>query len=214
MNRSIRQSYRYTATLYMTQHQDEVLVQGLIGKDRNAIEQLIKHHRGWMLTLAKRMLNDAALAEDCVQESLISAINKINSYEGRSAFHSWLKRIVINHCLMKLRQQKRRNEVNIDDLMPLFDQNECRLEPHWSEIKTPEAVLLEHQSIKQILSSIEHLPSDYRVVLLLRDIEEFSTKEAAKMLDCTESTVKIRLHRARCALKKLLEPTMCGEGKS
>jgi RNA polymerase sigma-70 factor (ECF subfamily) len=115
---------------------------------------------------------------------------------------------------MKLRQQNRRNEVNIDDLMPLFDQNECRREPHWSEIKTPEIILREFQNTQQVLNCIEQLPSDYRVVLLLRDIEELNTKEVAKMLDCTESTVKVRLHRARCALKKLLEPMMCQEGKS
>lgn len=198
----------------MTRYQNEALVQGLIERDCQAIEQLMKHHQGWMQALAKRMLSDEALAEDCVQESLISAINKIQSYEGPSTFNSWLKRIVINNCLMKLRQQNRRNEVNIDDLMPLFDQNECRLEPHWSEIKTPEVILREYQNTEQVLNCIEQLPSVYRVVLLLRDIEELNTREVAKMLDCTEGTVKVRLHRARCALKKLLEPMMCQEGKS
>ena len=203
-----------TAIPYMTRYHNEALVQGLVERDSHAIEQLIKHHRGWMQALAKRMLSDEALAEDCVQESLIAAINKIQSYEGPSTFNSWLKRIVINNCLMKLRQQNRRNEVNIDDLMPLFDQNECRLEPHWSEIKTPEVILREFQNTQQVLNCIEQLPSDYRVVLLLRDIEELNTRDVAKMLDCTESTVKVRLHRARCALKKLLEPMMCQEGKS
>ena len=161
-----------------------------------------------MQALAKRILNGDTLAEDCVQESFISVMQKVTSFEGRSSFKAWLKRIVINNCLMKLRQQQRRSEINVDDLMPQFDNNDCRLDPHWQAVKTPETILQDCQNSEQILSHINQLPDDYRVVLLLRDFEELSTKEVAEILECTEGTVKVRLHRARCALKKMLEPIL------
>lgn len=160
-----------------------------------------------MQLLAKCILNNDALAEDCVQESFISAMQKVASLQEPSALKAWLKRIVINNCLMKLRHQKRRNEINVDDFMPMFDHNNFRVEPHWSSIKTPEVVLQDHQSSEQILNYINQLPNDYRVVLLLRDMEEFSTKEVAKVLGCSEGNVKVRLHRAR-ALKKMLVPIL------
>jgi len=188
--------------------EENTLVSGLIEGESAATEQLIRIHQNWMQALAKRMLNDDALAEDCVQESFISATQKAASFQGHSSLKAWLKRIVINNCLMKLRHQKRRNEIKVDDLMPLFDHNDYRLEPHWHAIKTPEAVLQDHQNSEQILEHINQLPDDYRVVLLLRDIEELSTKEAAKALECSEGTVKVRLHRARSALKKMLEPIL------
>jgi len=166
-----------------------------------------------MQALAKRILNDDPLAEDCVQESFISVMQKIASFQGRSSFKAWLKRIVINNCLMKLRQQQRRSEINVDDLMPEFDNNDCRLDPHSQTIKTPETVLQDHQSSEQVINHINQLPDDYRVILLLRDIEELSAKEVAEILECSEGTVKVRLHRARCALKKMLEPILFEENK-
>jgi RNA polymerase sigma-70 factor (ECF subfamily) len=193
--------------------EESKLVSGLIEGKRAAAEQLIRTHQQWMQALAKCILNDDALAEDCVQESFISAIQKVASFQGRSSFKAWLKRIVINNCLMKLRHQKRRNEINVDDFMPVFDDNDFRIEPNWSSIKTPEAVLQDHQNSEQILKHINQLPDDYRVVLLLRDIEELSTKEAASALNCSEGIVKVRLHRARSALKKMLEPIMSEAGE-
>jgi len=193
---------------------ESTLVSGLIESDRAAVAQLIQTHQGWMKALAERMLNDGALAEDCVQESFISAMQKVASFQGRSSFKTWLKRIVINNCLMKLRQQKHRNEINVDDLMPQFDHNDCRLELQWPAIKTPDTVLQENQNAEQILNYISQLPYDYRVVLLLRDIQELNTKEVARILECGEGTVKVRLHRARCALKKMLEPILFEEKDS
>ena len=192
--------------------EESKLVPGLIEGERAATEQLIRIHQNWMQALATRILNDDALAEDCVQESFISVIQKISSFQGRSSFKAWLKRIVINNCLMKLRDQKRRSEINVDDLMPQFDHNDFRLDPNWQTIKTPECVLQDHQNSEQIFNYINQLPDDFRVILLLRDIEELSTKETAIALECSEGTVKVRLHRARCALKKMLEPILY-EGK-
>ena len=187
------------------------LVDGIAAGDERAITQLVRDNGGWMRVVAERLLRDPVLAEDCVQEALINAIQKIDTFAGRASLRTWLHRIVVNAALMKLRTRRRLNEGSIDDLMPAFDANACRIEAPWQEIETPERILERAQSSDLVPRAIERLPDVYRIVLMLRDIEELSTRETAELLDCTENAVKVRLHRARSALKKLLEPLLRGE---
>ena len=196
-----------------TYDKDESLISGLFAGENEAFYDLVKIHKGWMEQLAKRILFDSHLAEDCVQESFINVVQKIHLFEQRSSLKAWLRKIVVNNCLMKLRQNKNRKEHNIDDLMPEFDRNECRLEPQWDHLKTPEELLSRQDNVNMILDNIHLLPEDYKVTLILRDIEELTTREVSEILVCSEGTVKVRLHRARCALKKLLEPMMRDEVK-
>ena len=188
------------------------LVEGIAAGDERAITQLVRENSGWMRVVAERLLRDPVLAEDCVQEALINAIQKIETFAGRASLRTWLHRIVVNSALMKLRRQRRLNEGSIDELMPAFDGNGCRIEAPWQEIETPERILERAQSSAMVLRAIEQLPDDYRIVLMLRDIEELSTRETAELLDCSENAVKVRLHRARAALKGLIEPLLRGGG--
>ena len=84
----------------------------------------------------------------------------------------------------------------------------CRIEPPWQQPPSPEQLLMSDQTRRAVLEAIGQLPDAYRVTLLLRDIEELSTAEVAAALEVTEANVKVRLHRARAALKSLLEPLM------
>ncbi len=190
---------------------DAALLEQLRSGHSQAAEQLVRRHGGWMLAVAYRILKDKSAAEDCVQESFLNAFQKINSFEARSTLKSWLHRIVVNSALMKLRSLRRANEQSIDALLPEFDGNGCRIEAPWRKIERPDEIIQRSEMCELVLSKINELPEDYRIVLLLRDIEELSTREAAEILDCKEGTVKVRLHRARAALKKLLEPMLRGE---
>ena len=163
-----------------------------------------------MLATATRLLGDPALAEDCVQESFISAFNNLDRFEGRSGVGTWLHRITVNACLMKLRSRRRKAEEPIDDLLPTFDENGCRIEPAWKSTRSVEDLVAEQQVRELVMEKIGELPDSYRIVLVLRDIEELDTREVAEILDTTEGAVKVRLHRARAALKKLLEPILRG----
>lgn len=174
-------------------------------------EKLVRDHIGWMLTLAHRMLGDYALAEDTVQDAFISIFRALGSFEGRSSLKTWLHRITVNAALMKLRRLKRLAEQPIDELLPEFDQNECRIESPWKTLESTEDIVADEQHREQIHKKINQLPDAYRIILLLRDIEGYDTDEVAKLLDISEANVKIRLHRARAALKKLLEPLLRGE---
>ncbi len=174
-------------------------------------EKLVRAHIGWMLALARRLLRDPELAEDAVQEAFISAFRGFADFEGRAQIRTWLHRITVNACLSKLRQLKRLAEHSIDDLLPEFDQLDCRVEAHWPYLVSLNEILESDEQQTRVRRAIDELPESYRVVIQLRDIEGYSTAEVASMLEITEANVKVRLHRARSALKKLLEPILRGE---
>ena len=174
-------------------------------------EAMVRNNIGWMICVADRLLGDRALAEDVVQEAFISAFRGLDKFQNRSTLRTWLHRITVNTALMKLRQLKRLAEQPIDEFLPEFDTNECRIEAAWQAIPSTEEIIANEQQRVQIHTAINQLPDAYRIVLLLRDIEGYDTGEVAQLLDISESNVKVRLHRARAALKKLIEPLLRGE---
>lgn len=182
--------------------------------NRGDAEQLVRDNIGWMLAVAGRILNDTALAEDAVQDAFLSAFGALETFEGRSSVRTWLRRITVNSALMKLRQLNRLGEQPIDEHLPEFDRYDCRIEAPWSRMATTEEILDNANLSSLVAKKIALLPDAYRVVLMLRDIEGYDSAEVAGLLEISQSNVKVRLHRARSALKKLLEPILRGEVRS
>lgn len=174
-------------------------------------EELVRANIGWMLALAERLLRDRGLAEDVVQESFVRAFDGLAGFEGRSSLESWLHRITVNTALSKLRQLKRLAEQSIDEHLPEFDRYDCRIELPWSRLASVDEIMESEDTRRRVYETIGELPDAYRVVLQLRYIEEYDTSEVATLLGISESNVKVRLHRARAALKKLLEPILRAE---
>lgn len=182
------------------------VVEALRRGDDGVFETIVRQYSPRMLATARRMMRDEAAAQDCVQDAFLSAYSKIGEFEARSTLATWLHRITVNAALMKLRTNRRRREDPIDPLLPTFDDYGCRIGP-LSPIPVSADALIEQEQVRQtVLAKIGELPDSYRIVLMLRDIEELDTQEVANMLDVSQGAVKIRLHRARSALKKLLEP--------
>ena len=190
---------------------DDALVEGLRQGSARHAEYLVRTHIGPMRAVARRILGGDAFADDCVQEAFLKAFQKITTFEGRSSLKTWLHRITVNEALMRLRAQKRLDERPIDELMPDFDANACRIEAPWPYMANAEEILERQGTRALVTAKIHELPDSYRIVLLLRDIEELDTAEVAELLGITPGNVKVRLHRARSALKKLLEPALRGE---
>lgn len=185
---------------------EEELLRGLAKGDSAAFEQLVRSHGPRMLSVARRILRSEDDARDSLQDAFIQAFAAMDQFEGRAALGSWLHRIVVNAALMKLRSRKNKPEQSIEDLMPDFDADGCRIEPMWQLDESVETMIGRREVRDLVLDSIGKLPDSYRTVLLLRDIEEHTTEEVASELGISTGAVKIRLHRARAALKKLLEP--------
>lgn len=174
--------------------------------DDAAFEELIRTHGGRMLAVARRMLPREEDAQDAVQDAFLSAFKSLDRFDGRASLATWLHRITINAALMKLRTRRRRPERLIEDLLPRFkgDGHATESAIRWNP---PESSGIESEETRRIVRErIEELPEQFRTVLLLRDIEELSTEQTAELLDLTTSAVKTRLHRARQALRQLLDP--------
>jgi RNA polymerase sigma-70 factor (ECF subfamily) len=152
------------------------------------------------------MLRNDEDARDAVQEGFISAFRSIQRFNGDCRLSTWLHRIVVNAALMKIRTRSRRPEESIEDMLPRFLDDGHHAEPT-SEWGSASRLLEQRETRERVRGAIDRLPESYRTVLLLRDIEELDTAETARLLGLTPNTVKIRLHRARQALAKLLEPS-------
>jgi RNA polymerase sigma-70 factor (ECF subfamily) len=184
------------------------LVGRLRAGDDDAYATLVKQQAGRMLAVARRMLGSEEDAQDVVQEAFLSAFKAIDRFEGTSRLSTWLHRIVVNAALMKIRSSKRRPEMPIEELLPTFleDGHLAVMPAEWK--KTAQDVLESKETRAMVRSLIDELPELYRNVLLLRDIEGLDTKETADLLEVSPNAVKIRLHRARLALRTLLDPHM------
>jgi len=185
------------------------LLPGLRAGDERSYEELVRRYGGRMLSTASRIVGNPEDARDCVQETFLQAFKNIDRFEGRSSIGTWLHRIVVNNALLKLRTRSRRPEGSLDDLMPDFDDYQCRIETR-DETQSIETLVSKKQTRAQVRSAIYELPDDYRDVLLLRDIAELDTQETAEALEIQPGAVRTRLHRARAALKKQLEQVMVG----
>ena len=190
----------------MTHPQDEDLLLRMRSGEEAAFEELVRTHGGRLLAVARRYLPSEDDARDAVQDAFLSAFKALPAFEGQAKLSTWLHRIAVNAALMKLRTRRRKPEQSIDDLLPGFLED-GHLEKPASEWMPVPLDLVERKEIAEIVrSNIARLPDNHRHVLLLRDIEEFDTEETAEMLEITPNAVKTRLHRARLALRELLEP--------
>jgi len=185
---------------------DDSLVAALRRGDPTAAEDLVAAYGDRASRLANRITGNAQDAEEAVQDAFLSAIRKIDSFRGESAFRSWLYRIVANASYQSCRGRRRRGaEVSLDKLLPVFDEHGRHLAPvaDWSMIVDDQARQAE---LRMVLSTaIEELPADYRAIVLLHDVEGLSHQEVAETLGHTTLSAKARLHRARLFLRKQLE---------
>lgn len=184
------------------------LVARLRSGDPGAFETLVRAHMPMMLRVARRFMHSEEDARDAVQDAFVSAFRSISKFDEKARLSTWLHRIVVNACLMRLRSQRRHPEEDIEDYLPRFreDGHQVVATENWPESAETIAERTELAAI--VREQIDRLPDNYREVLLLRDIEELSTDEAADVLGVTPNAVKVRLHRARQALRTLLDPYM------
>lgn len=192
-----------TSTTLATPEELE-LIRAVSSKESAATEQLVRTYAPRMLSLARRMLRCEQDADDAVQDAFISIFRKAHTFSGASRLWTWLHRITINASLMRLRSMER--HAAIETLLPTFldDGHHVRCPTSWQD-KDPLAHLSKNETREAVRRTIELLPPAYREVLLLRDIEELDADEVATLLGITHGNVKTRLHRARQALRTLLE---------
>jgi RNA polymerase sigma-70 factor (ECF subfamily) len=172
--------------------------------DEAAYDILVREYGGAMLAVARRLLRNDEDAREAVQEAFLQAFRAIGHFRVEARLSTWLHRIVVNAALMRHRTASRRPEVMIDDLLPQFAADGHHASEVDSLPATAETLLVNAETRAQVRACVAQLPDQFRAVVVLRDLEELSTSETARVLGISENAVKIRLHRARMALRTLL----------
>ncbi len=190
--------------------EERELADGLRRGDQAAFETLVRSEAGRLLAVTRRILPNEEDAREAVQEAFISAYKAREQFSGDAKVSTWLHRIAVNAALSKLRSQKRRPEESIEDLLPRFLPNGHYAKAFTSWTEPADEALARKETAELVRQTIDKLPESFRMALVLRDIEGFSTEEAAEMLGTTPNAVKLRLHRARMALRTLLTPHFGG----
>ena len=171
---------------------DKKLIRRYLGGDKDAFGELVKRHKDYLYNLSYRLTNNPSDAEDLTQEIFIHIMNKIDSFKGDAKFSTWLYRLATNQCLDWLRRQKPEN-ITLDKIDPKSDEDIHSV----IEIK---------EQIDDIKVALIKLPEDFRLAVVLRDVEGLSYEEISEYLDLSIGTVKSRISRGRSQLKKILDP--------
>jgi RNA polymerase sigma-70 factor (ECF subfamily) len=184
---------------------DGALLAALRAHDPQAFEHLVREHTGRLLAVARRLLRNDDDAREAVQETFLSAFRAFDRFQGASRLATWLHRIAVNACLMKLRSRQRGVEESLDDLLPSFSANDHHAAAITDWSQDAHAALEREETRARVRRAIDALPDTYRTALVLRDIEELETTEVANLLGITPNAAKVRVHRARQALRTLLD---------
>lgn len=191
-----------TTDLDLLLSSDEALLAAMHQGDPLGCTALVKRFGGQMYAVALRIVDDPDDAEEVLQDAFVTACRKIHTFEGRSKLGTWLYRVTTNAALMHLRK-RREDTVSLDEPQEL---DEGDLLPRqlgdWTVDPSQEALAGE---LRQVLErAVRELPASLRAAFVLRDIQGLSTEEAAEALGITPGAVKVRLHRARLALRERL----------
>ncbi len=188
----------------MSESETPISFEALKAGDREAFARLVDETSGKIYHTALQILGDAQDAEDVLQETYLKAFRSLPEFEGRSSLMTWLYRIVVNEALMLIRRRKPL-ALSVEEAGP---DPEGEAESEGMEIVDccclPEGELLSGEARRFLDKAIQHLPTNLRVVFVMRDLEGLSIQETAEALGLSEANVKTRLLRARLKLRQEL----------
>lgn len=179
---------------------DNEIITRVLGGEKDLYAVIVRRHNQRLYRIGMAIINDDAEVEDIMQVAYIHAWENLQQFAFKSSFSTWLTRIMINECLLRLR--KRGKSINMND-----SKMANRLQhQNASAVPTPVSTLL-NAELKSIMEkAISRLPEKYRLVFVMREIEGMNIAETRECLDITEANVKVRLNRAKSLLKESLAP--------
>lgn len=176
------------------------LISRLRAGDGVAYERVFREHSGAMLAVARRFFGNSGEAADAVQDAFVSAFRGMPAFAGTARLGTWLHRVTVNACLMRLRTRRRRRTVPLDGA-----ETTRRRLGRADSGEHPSYELTRVETAARVRACVDRLPAAYKEVIRLRDLEELDTDATAARLSTNAGVVKTRLHRARTALRALLE---------
>ncbi len=183
--------------------QDTALIEAINQGDSNRFAEIVKRYERPLYNFGLKMCGEQRDAEDIVQETFLNVFRYLKDFRFETKFKNWLYRIATSICIKKKRKSKFApdHEFSLEEFIPQ-DQEAGQL-PQWAAL--PLDAVLGEELYNKLQEAILELPENYRLVLVLRDMEGFSTAETSQILNLTPANVKVRLHRARLFLRDKLK---------
>jgi RNA polymerase sigma-70 factor, ECF subfamily len=183
---------------------DRALLAAHVDGDREAFGTLFGRHRDRLWAVALRTTGDPEDAADALQDAMVAAFRRADSYRGDAAVTTWLHRIVVNACLDRLRRRAVRRADPLPDDLDEGPGGQSGGTTAGAAVRDPADVAVDHERRATVLAALATLPPDQRAALVLVDVEGYSVEETAAILDCAPGTVKSRCSRGRARLLPLL----------
>lgn len=178
---------------------DVMLVNEFKKGSLEAFEEIMSRYEAKVYNLAMRFTRNREDAEEVLQDVFSTIYRKIDGFQGKSAFSSWLYRIIVNSAYMKLRKRKQDHTVSMEEVSPTF-----QFESTTDYRDRSDYAAMNSQMREKLQGAIDRLPEQYRAVFVLRDVDGLSNQEVGEILDLSVPAVKSRLHRSRLMLRKKL----------
>ncbi len=191
--------------------QDYELIKAIQAGRSDLFDELVQRYERQLYYFGLKMCAEPRDAEDVVQETFLNAYKYLKDFRYETKFKNWLYRIATSNCIKKRRKSKfaPERELSLEEFLPR-DESAVDLQvPAWATL--PLDQLLNEELGRTLKRAIVEVPEKYRVVLVLRDIEGFSTEESAQILNLTPANIKVRLHRARLFLREKLKTYFADE---
>jgi RNA polymerase sigma-70 factor (ECF subfamily) len=184
---------------------DFELIRAINSGQFDRFPDLVKRYEQKLYNFSLRMCRDAADAEDAVQETFLNVFKYLKDFRYETKFKNWLYRVAASTCIKRRRKSKfaPERELSLDEFYHQEDSESPNQVPNWALM--PLDKLLSNELLDQINQAVFSLPEKYRLVIVLRDIEGFSTAETSQILNVSPANVKVRLHRARLFLRDKLK---------
>ena len=170
--------------------------------DASSYEELTKRYAAKIYSLALRLMKDPEDAEEVLQDVFVTIYRKIESFEGKSSFSSWLYRVTFNAALMKLRKRRTANSISLEDALTQINLSSAQISVNQAEA---ERAATRGQLAAALEEEVQRLPAEYRMVFVLKDVDGLTSREVSKILDISVPAVKSRLHRARLMMRRRLK---------
>ena len=185
--------------------EDFDLIQSINSGEVDRFQDLVKRYEQKLYNFSLRMCRDHSDAEDMVQDTFLNVFKYLKDFRYETKFKNWLYKVAASTCIKKRRKSKfaPERELSLDEFLPSDEADAADQVPEWALM--PLDRLLNEELASAVHQGILAIPRKYRMVIVLRDIEGFSTAETAQILNLSQSNVKVRLHRARLYLREKLK---------
>ena len=181
------------------------LIRAINSGEVDKFQDLVKRYEAKLYNFSLRMCRDPSDAEDMIQDTFLNVFRYLKNFRYETKFKNWLYKVAASTCFKKRRKSKfsPEKELSLEEFLPKDEAEKPDHVPQWALI--PLDKLLNEELAGVINKTIISLPKKYRMIILLRDIEGFTTTETAQILNLSPSNVKVRLHRARLYLRDKLK---------